>query len=68
MLFHTTPTKDDEYSNADDVLKVAESRPNIRFCLAHCILFHRDYLDQADQAFALLDEGRDDVIKIVVEI
>ena len=49
MLFHTTPTKDDEYSNVEDVLKVVESRPDIRFCLAHCILFHRDYLDLADR-------------------
>jgi predicted TIM-barrel fold metal-dependent hydrolase len=50
MLFHTTPTRDDEYSNVDDVLRVVEKRPGIRFCLAHCILFHQHYLDLADQA------------------
>jgi predicted TIM-barrel fold metal-dependent hydrolase len=50
MLFHTTPTKDDEYSNVTDVLKVVEKRPGIRFCLAHCILFHKKYLDIAHQA------------------
>jgi hypothetical protein len=66
MLFHTTPTKDDEYSNADDVLKVVESRPGIRFCLAHCILFHRDYLDRVDPAENIwVDTG---ALKIQVDL
>lgn len=47
VLFHTTSTADDEYSNAALVLKVVRLRPGVRFCLAHCILFHRGFLDEA---------------------
>lgn len=47
VLFHTTSTVDDEYSHAADVLKVVAARPGIRFCLAHAIVFHKGYLDEA---------------------
>lgn len=50
ILFHTTSTTDDEYSHASDVLKIVEKHPENRFCLAHCILFHRGYLKEAHQA------------------
>jgi len=48
ILFHTTSTKDDEYSYAADVLTVAQKRPGIRCCLAHCILFHKNFLNIAN--------------------
>jgi predicted TIM-barrel fold metal-dependent hydrolase len=46
VLFHTS-TIADEYSGAEDVFRVVESRPAMRFCLAHCILFHEGYLERA---------------------
>ena len=50
ILFHTTPTPDDEYSHVSDIIKIIEKKQKIRFCLAHCILFNRNYLDIAAQA------------------
>ena len=46
MLFHVS-TVADEYSHADDVFKVVESRPGLRFCLAHCLLYQEEYLKRA---------------------
>ncbi|MHC4915662.1 MAG: amidohydrolase family protein, partial [Planctomycetota bacterium] len=46
VLFHVS-TVADEYSSAGDVFGVVESRPGMRFCLAHCVLFDRGYLDRA---------------------
>jgi predicted TIM-barrel fold metal-dependent hydrolase len=47
ILFHTAPRVLDEYSGAEDVFQVVSECPGLRFCLAHCILFHRDLLDHA---------------------
>jgi hypothetical protein len=47
FLFHTTPDSREEYSNARLALEVIEQNSDLRFCLAHCIGFHRGYLDRA---------------------
>ncbi|MDK1031891.1 MAG: amidohydrolase family protein [Planctomycetia bacterium] len=47
MLFHATTFPDDQYSQASDVFRIAESRPALRICIAHCLLFHRASLDRA---------------------
>jgi predicted TIM-barrel fold metal-dependent hydrolase len=46
LLFHANPVGD-EYSHPDDIFAVVESRPHLRFCFAHCLLFHRAFLDRA---------------------
>jgi len=48
FLFHTSPSPDDYYSYVGDALKVVEKNPDIRFALAHCIVFHKGYLEIAD--------------------
>lgn len=50
LLFHVTTIPGDEYSQADDVFKVVERRPRLRFCLAHCLLFRREQLERAHAA------------------
>ena len=47
FLFHTTSDVREEYSNAELAFKVIEQNMDLRFCLAHCIGFHRGYLDRA---------------------
>ena len=47
MLFHVTTLPGDEYSQADDVFQIVDRRPRLRFCLAHCLLFRRRYLERA---------------------
>jgi predicted TIM-barrel fold metal-dependent hydrolase len=46
VLFHVS-TIDDQYSHADDVFAVIESRPGMRFCMAHGILFSAGHLERA---------------------
>ncbi|QEG33443.1 amidohydrolase family protein [Bythopirellula goksoeyrii] len=50
ILFHATTLPNDEYSQASDLLQIAASRPRIRFCLAHCLIFNREMLDAANEA------------------
>ena len=50
LLFHVTTVPGEEYSQASDVFKIAECRPRLRFCMAHCLLFHRAWLDRAEAA------------------
>jgi predicted TIM-barrel fold metal-dependent hydrolase len=47
LLIHTSPVVSDAYSQTADVFRVIAARPRLRFCLAHCLLFYRDYLAQA---------------------
>jgi hypothetical protein len=47
FLLHTTAAPDEPYSNARLAFDVIERNPDLRFCLAHCIGFHRGYLDRA---------------------
>jgi len=49
LLFHANPVAD-EYSHPDDIFAVVEARPDLRVCFAHCLLFHREYLDRAAAA------------------
>ncbi len=45
FLIHSS-VGDDEWSQAKDILKVAEATPNVRFCLAHSCRFDRECLDR----------------------
>jgi predicted TIM-barrel fold metal-dependent hydrolase len=47
LLFHATTWPDDQYSQASDVFRIAEARPKLRICIAHCLLFHRKSLERA---------------------
>lgn len=47
ILFHTTTDARETYSHAELVFQVVDANPDVRFCLAHCIAFHRGYLDRA---------------------
>ena len=47
VLFHVTVDPEEEFSQAADTFWVCESRPALRFCLAHCIGFHRRFLERA---------------------
>lgn len=50
LLFHTTFLPGEEYSQASDIFRIIDARPGLRFCLAHCIFFHREFLQRADSA------------------
>ncbi len=47
VLLHTSSLKTDLYAYAGKAFQVIEAHPRIRFCLAHCILFSRPFLDRA---------------------
>jgi len=48
VLFHVAVSQGEEYSQAADTLVVIERHPELRYCLAHCIGFHRELLERAD--------------------
>jgi len=48
ILFHVAVSQGEEFSQAADTLKVIERHPELRYCLAHCIGFHRGLLERAD--------------------
>jgi predicted TIM-barrel fold metal-dependent hydrolase len=47
VLFHASTDPTDPFSQAADILEVAEHHPEVRFCLAHCISSHRPSLEHA---------------------
>lgn len=47
FLFHTTADASEDYSYAADCFEVIEENADLRFCLAHCIGFHKGFLDKA---------------------
>lgn len=47
FLFHTTADSREQYSQARFAFEVIERNRDLRFCLAHCIGFHKGYLDKA---------------------
>ena len=49
LLFHTTCSLDDCYSNSELAFQVIEARPDLRFALAHAIGFQQQALDRAGQ-------------------
>jgi len=48
ILFHVTTDPSEGFSGVQDTFRVIEKQPNLRYCLAHCIGFHRDHLDRAN--------------------
>ena len=49
ILLHTTQHRQEQYSRADLAFEVIEKYPDLRFCLAHCIGFHREHVRRADE-------------------
>lgn len=49
FLLHTTSDTRETYSRFPLAMRVIEKNEDIRFCLAHCIGFHREFLSVADQ-------------------
>lgn len=47
LIFHATTAPNDVYSQASDIFKLIEMHSGLRFCLAHCLLFHRGLLSRA---------------------
>ncbi|MCX6030351.1 MAG: amidohydrolase family protein [Chloroflexi bacterium] len=48
ILFHVAVSQGEAFSQAADTLRVIERHPELRYCLAHCIGFHREFLKRAD--------------------
>lgn len=46
FLIHSSIDPDDEWSQCSEILRVVESRPDIRFVLAHSCRFHKPSLDR----------------------
>ena len=46
FIIHSSVAPEDTWSQASDILKVAEATPNVRFCLAHSCRFDRECLDR----------------------
>ncbi len=46
FLIHSSVAPEDTWSQAADILKVAEATPHVRFCLAHSCRFDRECLDR----------------------
>ncbi len=47
VLFHASTDPTDPFSQATDILQIAERHPELRFCLAHCASCHRESLERA---------------------
>jgi predicted TIM-barrel fold metal-dependent hydrolase len=47
ILFHASTDPTDPFSQAADILLVAERHPELRFCLAHCVSCHQESLERA---------------------
>lgn len=48
VLLHVTVAPEEQFSQAAGAFRVVERHPELRFCLAHCIGFHREFLEKAD--------------------
>ncbi|MCK5843286.1 MAG: amidohydrolase family protein, partial [Victivallales bacterium] len=49
FVFHSTTVPNDIYSQASDILRIAETRTDLRFCLAHALIFNKRALDIAHE-------------------
>lgn len=49
FLIHSSIHPEDNWSQCADILRIVESRPEIRFVLAHSCRFHRPSLDRINQ-------------------
>jgi len=47
ILFHVTADAQEGFSGAEDTFRVIEKHPQLRYCLAHSLCFHRGYLERA---------------------
>lgn len=47
LLIHVTLAPNEHYSQIADAFLVADSRPDLRFCFAHCVSFSKQYLERA---------------------
>lgn len=50
LLFHATADPDEPYSHAGLCFEVIDANPDLRFTLAHCIGFLKEWLDRAHAA------------------
>ncbi len=48
FIFHSVSAPIDEYSQASDIIDIAEKNPEIRFCLAHTLHFNKALLERAN--------------------
>lgn len=49
MLIHSSVLPADIWAQASDILDVAETAPNVRFCVAHSLRFDKEQLDRLAQ-------------------
>ncbi len=49
FIFHSVSAPVDEYSQASDIIEIAEKNPEIRFCLAHTLHFNKALLERANK-------------------
>jgi predicted TIM-barrel fold metal-dependent hydrolase len=50
LLLHAAVSPGERYSQVSDAFRVIERRPELRFCLAHCVGLSREFLERADAA------------------
>jgi predicted TIM-barrel fold metal-dependent hydrolase len=48
FLFHVTTNAEESYSQVSFAFSIIEQCPKLRFCLAHCASFDREYLERID--------------------
>ena len=48
VLFHATSDPNEKYSYVGDLFKIIDAYPKLRYCLAHCLGFHKGFLEEAD--------------------
>lgn len=46
ILIHSSVLESDVWAQARDILDIAESTPNVRFCVAHSLRFDKEQLDR----------------------
>ncbi len=46
LLFHASVDPREEFSHAEQLFRVIDACPDLRICLAHCVGFHKKYLQR----------------------
>ena len=49
VLFHANSDPAEKYSYAGDLFRLVDAFPKVRYCLAHCLIFHDGFLKEADR-------------------